>query len=89
VQTLLGTIYMAQGASERALACFDEALEDDPSDLSARFHRGEARLDLGDLLLAREDLDYVLESGTAGSPLVQQALRLLQRIDELKDRKRR
>lgn len=88
VQTLLGTIYLAQGAGERALACFEQVLQADPSDLSARFHRGEARLSLGDLLLAREDLDYVLESGTAGSPLVRQALRLLQRLDALKDSKR-
>jgi hypothetical protein len=89
VRTLLGTLYMAQGANERALACFEEALEEDPSDLSARLYRGEVRLGWGDLLLAQEDMDYVLESGTAGSPLVQQARRLLQRIDELRDGKRR
>jgi predicted Zn-dependent protease len=89
VHTLLGTIHLTQGATERALACFEKALELDPSDLSARLLRGEVRLNWGELPPAQEDLQYVLESGTAGSPLVQQAQQLLQRIRELKDRKRR
>ncbi|MBN1206906.1 MAG: tetratricopeptide repeat protein [Myxococcaceae bacterium] len=89
LQTLLGTIYMAQGVLERAVASFNEALELDPSDLTARLYRGEIRLGWGDLLLAQEDLQYVLESGTAGSPIVQQARRLLQRLIELRERKRR
>jgi hypothetical protein len=89
LQTLLGTIYMAQGILERAVSSFNEALELDPSDLTARLYRGEIRLDWGELSQAQEDLQYVLESGTAGSPSVQQARRLLQRLIEQRDRKRR
>jgi hypothetical protein len=89
VHTQLGAIYMAQGSTERALEHFEEALSRDSMDLMARVCRGEARLWRGDLRLAQEDLQRVLEAGTAGSPLVQRAQQLLQRIDEQRDRKRR
>jgi Tfp pilus assembly protein PilF len=88
VYTQLGAIYMAQGATERALGLFEEALASDPSDLFARVCRGEARLWRGDLRLAREDLQRVLDMGTAGSPLVERAQQLLQRLKEQGDRKR-
>ncbi|HYI00115.1 tetratricopeptide repeat protein [Hyalangium sp.] len=87
--SLLGTIYMAQGTLERALECFEEALARDPEDLSVRLHRGEVRMEKGDLLLAQQDLQHVLDMGTAGSPLVQQARRLLQQIDDRRNRRRR
>jgi tetratricopeptide (TPR) repeat protein len=87
--SLLGTIYMAQGSLERALECFDEALARDAEDLSARLHRGEVRLQKGDLLLAQQDLQHVLEVGTAGSPLIEQARRLLQQLEEQRGRRRR
>jgi len=87
--SLLGTIYMAQGVLERALECFDEALARDPEDLSARLHRGEVRLEWGDLMLAQQDLQHVLDAGTAGSPLVVQARRMLQQIDDQRSRRRR
>ncbi|SEK52462.1 Tetratricopeptide repeat-containing protein [Stigmatella aurantiaca] len=89
VQTLLGGIYLAQGAMDRALACFEEALARDPSDLAALMSRGQVRLSLGELRRAQEDLQTVLESGMAGSPLVEQARQLLERIGELRNRKRR
>lgn len=89
VQTLLGGIYLAQGVLDRALACFEEALARDPSDLAALMSRGQVRLSLGELRRAQEDLQSVLESGMAGSPLVEQARQLLERIGELRDRKRR
>ncbi|WP_049805140.1 tetratricopeptide repeat protein [Stigmatella aurantiaca] len=87
--TLLGGIYLAQGVLDRALTCFEEALSREPADLSALISRGQVRLSLGDLRRAQEDLQVVLESGTAGSPLVQQARHLLERIGELRNRKRR
>jgi hypothetical protein len=89
VQTLLGGIYLAQGALDRALACFEEALTRDPSDLAALLSRGQIRLSLGELRRAQEDLQTVLESGMAGSPLVEQARQLLARVSELRNRKRR
>jgi predicted Zn-dependent protease len=88
-QTLLGGIYLAQGALDRALACFEEALAKDPSDLAALMSRGQVRLSLGELRRAQEDLQAVLEAGMAGSPLVQQAQQFLERIGELRNRKRR
>jgi tetratricopeptide (TPR) repeat protein len=87
--SLLGTIHMAQGSLERALECFEEALVRDADDLSARLHRGEVRLQKGDLLLAQQDLLHVLEVGTAGSPLIEQARRLLQQLEDQRDRRRR
>ncbi|WP_224369377.1 tetratricopeptide repeat protein [Hyalangium versicolor] len=88
VHSELGAIYMAQGAMDRALARFDDALNMEPMDLFARVCRGEARLGRGDLRLAREDLQRVLDLGTAGSPLVERAQQLLQRADEQVARKR-
>jgi cytochrome c-type biogenesis protein CcmH/NrfG len=87
--SLLGTIYMAQGSLERALECFEEALARDAEDLTARLHRGEVRLQKGDLLLAQQDLQHVLELGTAGSPLIEQARRLLRQLEEQRSRRRR
>ncbi len=60
-----------------------------PRRLSARLYRGEVRLEWGDLLLAEKDLQHVLDASTAGSPLVQQARRLLQRLNEQRNRRRR
>jgi tetratricopeptide (TPR) repeat protein len=87
--SLLGTIYMAQGSLERALECFEEALGRDAEDLSARLHRGEVRLQKGDLLLAQQDLQHVLELGMAGSPLIEHARRLLQQLEDRRARRRR
>lgn len=87
--SLLGTIHMAQGSLDRALECFEEALARDAEELSARLHRGEVRLQKGDLLLAQQDLQHVLEVGTAGSPLIEQARRLLQQLEQQRDRRRR
>jgi tetratricopeptide (TPR) repeat protein len=87
--SLLGTIYMAQGSLERALECFEDALARDADDLTARLHRGEVRLQKGDLLLAQQDLQHVLELGTAGSPLIEQARRLLQQLEDQRSRRRR
>jgi tetratricopeptide (TPR) repeat protein len=87
--SLLGTIYMAQGSQVRALECFEEALARDAEDLSARLHRGEVRLQNGDLLLAQQDFQHVLELGTAGSPLIEQARRLLQQLEDQRNRRRR
>ncbi len=86
--SLLGTIYMAQGSLERALESLDEALARDGEDLSARLHRGEVRLQKGDLLLAQQDLQHVLEIGTAGSPLIEQARRLLLQLEAQRGRRR-
>jgi predicted Zn-dependent protease len=88
VHSELGAIYMAQGVTDRALERFDDALNLEPMDLFARVCRGEARLGRGELRMAREDLQRVLDMGTAGSPLVERAQQLLQRVNEQGDRKR-
>jgi predicted Zn-dependent protease len=89
VHTQLGAIYLAQGATERALERFEEALALEPEELGARLYRAEARLARGDLLKAQQDLQHVLDEGTAGSPLVQRAQQLLQTVEKERDRKRR
>jgi hypothetical protein len=89
VHTQLGAIYLEQGAIKRALERFEEALTLDPEELSARLYRAEARMEFGDLLLAQQDLQRVLDEGTGGSPLVQRAQHLLQALDEERGRKRR
>lgn len=89
VHTQLGAIYLAQGATERALERFEEALSLEPEELGTRLYRAEARLARGELLKAEQDLQHVLDEGTAGSPLVQRAQQLLQTVEKERDRKRR
>jgi tetratricopeptide (TPR) repeat protein len=89
VFTQLGATYMAQGATDKALEYFEEALSLDPMDLMARVCRGEARLWRGDLRLALEDLHTVLDAGTAGSPLVQRAQYLMEQLQEEQEEQER
>lgn len=87
--TMLGTIYLAQGESDRALALFEAALAIDPGDLAARVYRGEIRLSAGKLRPALQDLRRVLDLGAQDDPFVERARRLIQVGEERARRSRR
>lgn len=87
--TMLGTIYLAMGDQERALALFQAALDLDASDLAARVYRGEIRLSKGKLKSATEDLKRAISQGDAGDPFVERAERLLQLARGAEKRTRR
>lgn len=76
--TMLGTVYLALGASDRALALFEAALEMDPNDLAARVYRGELRVFSGKAKAAIVDLEKAVSLGAASDPFVQRAKRLLE-----------
>jgi len=87
--TMLGTIYLAMGDQERALALFQAALELDPSDMAARVYRGEIRLSKGKMKLATEDLKRAVAKGDPSDPFVHRAQRLLQLSKAQEKRSRR
>lgn len=87
--TMLGTIYLAQGEQQRAMALFDSALELDPGDLAARVYRGEIRLNRGKLRTALEDLERAIENGLGDDPFVERAKRLVRMAHELAQKSRR
>lgn len=75
--TMLGTIFLALGQQDRALALFEAALGVDRKDLAARVYRGEVRLHRGRYKLAIDDLQRALDLGDASDPFVERARRLL------------
>lgn len=87
--TMLGTIYMAQGEPDRALALFEAALAIDPGDLAARVYRGEIRLFAGRLRPALQDLRRALDLGSRDDPFVERARRLIQVGEDRARRSRR
>lgn len=87
--TMLGTIYLASGSPDRALALFEAALALDDTDLAARVYRAEIRLNAGRIDEATEDLDQAIEQGLAEDPFVDRAKRLKQMAEERARRQRR
>lgn len=75
--TMLGTVFLALGQQDRALALFEAALGVDRKDLAARVYRGEVRLHRGRHKLAIDDLQRALDIGDADDPFVDRAKRLL------------
>ncbi len=86
--TMLGTVYLALGDQDRALALFEAALTLDPADLAARVYRGEIRLNRGRFKLAVEDLRRAVNAGAAEDPFVDRARRLLRMARDLARRRR-
>ncbi|MFN0062523.1 MAG: tetratricopeptide repeat protein [Myxococcaceae bacterium] len=78
--SLLGTVYLALGDSDRALALFEAALGLDDNDLAARVYRAEVRWQQGKLGPATGDLRHVVTHGRAGDPFVLRAEKLLRRV---------
>jgi tetratricopeptide (TPR) repeat protein len=75
--TMLGTIFLALGDQDRALALFVAALEIDPHDIAARVYRGEVRLGKGKVKPALEDFERAMQLGPVDDPFVDRAARLL------------
>jgi Flp pilus assembly protein TadD len=86
--TMLGTVYLAMGAQDRAMALFEAALAIDPADLAARVYRAEIRINQGRLGPAKEDLARVLREGPPDDPFVDRAHRLEKIIKDRQRRKR-
>lgn len=81
--TMLGTIYLALGDQDRALALFEAALGIDRTDLAALVYRGEIRLNRGKLRPALDDLHRAVELGLGDDPFVDRAKRLLRLAQDL------
>ncbi len=77
VHTMLGTIYLALNAHDRAIALFQAALKIDPDDLAALVYRGEIRLNRGKVKSALEDLTRAVTLAPAVDPFVERAKRLI------------
>lgn len=75
--TMLGTIFLALGDQDRALALFQASLDIDPNDIAARVYRGEVRLGKGKVRPALEDFERAIGLGPADDPFVDRAARLL------------
>jgi tetratricopeptide (TPR) repeat protein len=75
--TMLGTIYLALNAHDRALALFQASLKIDADDLAALVYRGEIRLNRGKVKSAIEDLARAVTLAPASDPFVERAKRLL------------
>src|SRR5581483_5912148 len=75
--TMLGTVYLALNAHDRALALFQAALKIDPDDLAALVYRGEIRLNRGKVKSAIGDLSRAVTLAPAVDPFVERAKRLL------------
>lgn len=74
--TMLGTIYLALGDPDRALALFEAALQLDRFDLPALVYRGEIRLNRGRLKSALDDFHRAVRLGPGEDPFVERAKRL-------------
>ena len=85
---MLGTVFLAMGAQDRAMALFEAALAIDPEDLAARVYRAEIRINQGRLGPAREELDRVLRQGPPDDPFVERAQRLRKIVAERQRRKK-
>ena len=86
--TMLGTVYLALGDQDRAIALFEAALRFDPKDVAARVYRGEIRLNRGKLKQALEDLRYAVDVGAADDPFIDRAKRLVKIAHELGRKKK-
>jgi tetratricopeptide (TPR) repeat protein len=86
---MLGTIYLALGDQDRALALFEAALQLDPNEISSLVYRGEIRLNRGRLKQAMADLQRAVTLGLADNPFVQRAHRLIRVGQDLLRRQRR
>jgi len=82
-RTMLGTICLALGDQDRAMALFEEALAIDPEDLPARVYRGEIRLNRRKARLAAEDFERAIATGQPDDPFVDRAQRLLKMAKRL------
>ncbi len=58
--SMLGSVFLAVGDDERALALFEAALQIDAHDPAARLHRAEVRLRKGEATQALRDLDDIV-----------------------------
>ncbi|MBL8949409.1 MAG: tetratricopeptide repeat protein [Myxococcaceae bacterium] len=88
VHTMLGTVYLALNAQDRALALFQAALKLDPDDLAAVVYRGEIRLNRGKLKAAVEDLQRAIGLGPSTDPFVERAKRLMKMAKHLAKKKK-
>ncbi len=88
VHTMLGTVYLALNAQDRALALFQAALKLDPDDLAAMVYRGEIRLNRGKLKAATEDLQRAVSLGASTDPFVERAKRLIKMAKHLAKKKK-
>lgn len=86
--TMLGTIYLALEAFDRALALFEAALEIDPADVPALVYRGEIRFKQRRLKPALDDFRRALELGDSEDPFVDRARRLLRMAKRMGREKR-
>lgn len=89
VHTMLGTVYLALNAQEKALALFQAALKIDPDDLAAVVYRGEIRLNRGKLKAALDDLTRAVTLAPSDDPFVERAKRLMRMAKALGKRKSR
>jgi tetratricopeptide (TPR) repeat protein len=89
VHTMLGTVYLAMNAQEKALALFQAALKLDPDDLAAVVYRGEIRLNRGKFKAAMEDLMRAVTLAPATDPFVERAKRLMRMAKALGKKKSR
>ncbi|MCA3014975.1 MAG: tetratricopeptide repeat protein [Myxococcaceae bacterium] len=74
--TMLGTISLAEGAHDQALACFEQALSLDPDDIAALVYRAEVRLHKKRFRQALDDLHRAEALGPPDEPFVERARRL-------------
>jgi tetratricopeptide (TPR) repeat protein len=88
VHTMLGTVYLALNAQEKALALFQAALKIDPHDLAAVVYRGEIRLNRGKLKAAMEDLHRAVSLAPSSDPFVERAKRLMRMAKYLAKKKK-
>jgi len=75
--TMLGILFLSEGAQDRALALFEAALALDAGDLAARVYRAEIQLEQGKVRAALEELEAVAAEDPAGSPFGERARKLL------------
>jgi tetratricopeptide (TPR) repeat protein len=70
LEALRGRVHAAAGRPERAVEAFGRVLARDPSDVRARHDRASARLLLGQLDAAEEDLAHLESVTSPGEPFV-------------------
>lgn len=75
--TMLGILFLSEGATDRALALFQAALTLDPRDLAARVYRAEVQLGQGKVRTAVAELETLAASTPADSPFGERARKLL------------
>ncbi len=86
--TMLGTIYLALEAFDRALALFEAALQIDSADVPALVYRGEIRFKQRKLKPALEDFKRAIDLGDPQDPFVDRARRLLRMAKRMGREKR-